>query len=361
MTKEFADRAIVVDGILYEWGDRIGYRPLAGRKAPGGRAVVRRNAFGGHVKNQILPAAKSKDAVRAAFLRTIKKTPEVMLKIKTGGMSLQGIKRRMDYIGRWGAVELEDQAGNLYNGKDEIKSLMEDWQGYGIPAKGGRRKEALHVILSMPPGTPVDGFQNAARHFAGDVFSNHKYAFALHTDDAHPHVHLIVKVMNEDGVRINPRKRDLQLWREQFAEKLRQEGIEANATSRRARGVVRRQERQTTLQIDEQYQQGRRARPSAVTCIREKNAQNEIAGQPLPQPGAEKARAIRKDMTRLYGDVAKALAKGSSSEQNTALQIIDFVKAMPSDRSKHELLVASIRSQGRAGGIDRPSPGRERR
>lgn len=360
MTKQYADRATVIDGILYEWGDRIGYRPLAGRKTPGGRAVVRRNAFGGHAKNQIVPTSKSREAVRAAFLRTIKKTPEVMVKIKTGGMSLQGIKRRMDYIGRWGAVELEDQAGSLYNGKDEIKSLMEDWQGYGIPAKGGRRKEALHIILSMPPGTPIDGFKKAARNFAGDVFDNHKYAFALHMDEAHPHVHLIVKIMNEEGLRINPRKRDLQLWREQFAEKLRQEGIEANATSRRARGVVRRQERQTTLQIDEQYQRGKRARPSAVTHIREKHAQYEIAGQPLPQPGTERARAIRKDMTRVYAEAAKALAKGSTSEQSMALQIIDFVKAMPTDRSKHDLLVASIRSQGRAGGIDRPSAGREK-
>lgn len=360
MSKVYADQKTVIDGIIYEWGDRIGYTPLAGRKSPGsGMARISKNVFGGVARNSIAYKPKSRDAVRQIFLRTIKKTPEVMVKVKSGGMSLQGIKRRVDYIGRNGAVEVEDQAGCTYNSKAELNALMDDWQGYGIPAKGGKRKEALHIILSMPPGTSIDGVHAAAKRFAGDVFDNHKYAFALHSDEAHPHVHLIVKIMDENGVRINPRKRDLQEWRERFAEKLREEGIEANATPRRARGVVRRHEKQTTLQIDEQYRAGKRSKPSYVTQARYAQAQAELAGHPLPQPGTEKARQIRRDMIRSYGAIAKAMAGGTASEQQQALNIVEFVRSMPLQHSKHDQLVASMRQQGRVGGRERHSPDRE--
>jgi hypothetical protein len=63
---------------------------------------------------------------------------------------------------------------------------------------------------------------------------------ALHTFETdpdphpspHPHVHLTVKATGFDGMRLNPRKPDLQRWREGFAEALRQHGIEATTTSR---------------------------------------------------------------------------------------------------------------------------------
>jgi hypothetical protein len=58
----------------------------------------------------------------------------------------------------------------------------------------------------------------------------------LHTDQAHPHVHLVVSAYNIEGTRLNIRKADLRRWREQFARHLRQHGIEANATPAQIRG-----------------------------------------------------------------------------------------------------------------------------
>ena len=48
----------------------------------------------------------------------------------------------------------------------------------------------------------------------------------------HPHVHLTVKTAGLDGIRLNPRKSDLQRWREGFGEALRDQGIDATTTSR---------------------------------------------------------------------------------------------------------------------------------
>jgi hypothetical protein len=58
----------------------------------------------------------------------------------------------------------------------------------------------------------------------------------LHTDQAHPHVHLIVKAEDERGQRLRIDKAKLRAWRERFAEALRDRGIEANASTRFERG-----------------------------------------------------------------------------------------------------------------------------
>ena len=58
----------------------------------------------------------------------------------------------------------------------------------------------------------------------------------LHTDEPHPHVHVVVKAVSEEGVPLNIRKETLRGWRQEFARQLRARGVEANATDRRVRG-----------------------------------------------------------------------------------------------------------------------------
>jgi hypothetical protein len=55
---------------------------------------------------------------------------------------------------------------------------------------------------------------------------------ALHTDQGHHHVHMVVKAVSEQGIRLNIRKATLREWRRDFAQYLRDVGIEANATER---------------------------------------------------------------------------------------------------------------------------------
>ena len=92
----------------------------------------------------------------------------------------------------------------------------------------------------MPAGTNAAALYQAAAAFAQDEFAKHQYALVLHTIESdpnrdpseNPHVHLCVKARGVDGVRLNPRKPDLRRWREQFAERLRDHGVDAEASSR---------------------------------------------------------------------------------------------------------------------------------
>jgi hypothetical protein len=67
----------------------------------------------------------------------------------------------------------------------------------------------------------------------------HRYAMVLHTDEPHPHVHVVVKAISEQGVRLHIRKATLREWRREFARHLRALGIAANATDRGVRGESR--------------------------------------------------------------------------------------------------------------------------
>jgi hypothetical protein len=58
----------------------------------------------------------------------------------------------------------------------------------------------------------------------------------LLTDEPHPHVHMVIKAVSEQGVRLNIRKATLREWRSRFAHHLREEGVAANATDRFVRG-----------------------------------------------------------------------------------------------------------------------------
>ncbi len=70
----------------------------------------------------------------------------------------------------------------------------------------------------MPAATSAATVRDAARAFAREVFADQfDYVFARHTDAQHPHVHLAVRPLGEEGERLNPKKADLEIWRQVFA------------------------------------------------------------------------------------------------------------------------------------------------
>ena len=91
----------------------------------------------------------------------------------------------------------------------------------------------------MPHGTDPQAVKGAAREFARAELAGHRWVMALHEHQANPHVHLSVRAESMSGKRLNPRKVDLQRWRETFAEKLRDRGVQAEATRQFVRGANR--------------------------------------------------------------------------------------------------------------------------
>lgn len=331
----------VIDGIIKDWGERLFYSPVKGSKG--------RNIRSGGSTKAAKPSPPSGPATKEKVARTAKKTAEVMVKISGGGKNMKHIKAHMDYISRNGDVEIEDENGDIHQGMEAVRDVRDSWAKgkIGIPYEGEKRKEAFNIVLSMPPGTDRQAVKDAAREFAKEQFGNHQYVFAAHDDEKHPHVHLAVKAVGHDGIRLNPRKGDLQFWREQFAEKLRDQGIEANATPRRARGIVQKAEKQAVRHIDAEFEQGKRKEPARVTKAQKRDAEAEAAtGKKRTHPAQDKISVARKDTQKAYGQIARALVTGEAEDKQIALDIVQLVKTMPPVVTKHEALVQSLRSAG---------------
>ena len=72
--------------------------------------------------------------------------------------------------------------------------------------------------------------------------------------------------MGRDGERLNPRKADLQVWREDFARALRDRSVEAEATPRRTRGVTRKAERIPVRKMRERFAAGQGPLPEVLAA-----------------------------------------------------------------------------------------------
>jgi hypothetical protein len=170
-----------------------------------------------------------------------------MVKVTGGGARVGAVSAHLGYISRQGKLELETDEGERIKSRDEHKTLLKSWHLELSAGQYRRQNERRprartlklvhNIVLSMPAPTPPEKVLAAARKFAKEKFAlQHRYAMALHTDQKHPHVHLVVKAESELGRRLHIDKLLLREWREDFARMMREQGIEANATSRVARG-----------------------------------------------------------------------------------------------------------------------------
>lgn len=182
--------------------------------------------------------------------RTVSRAPEVMVKVSGGARDAGGAAAHIAYLDRHGKLDVELDNGEKLTGKQTGREVSDrfglDRQKVGPkPAEGerdARRKLVHNIILSMPRATDPEKVLEAARHFAREQFAlQYRYAMVLHTDQQHPHVHLVVNAAHEyePGKRLHIKKATLAAWRESFAQALRVQGVEANATPAVLRGHPR--------------------------------------------------------------------------------------------------------------------------
>lgn len=196
---------------------------------------------------------KSSSSVSSAklIINAAQNKPEVVVKIpKRHGSSsgLKGIKGNLDYISRNGDLDLEDQDGNLISGKSEINKLLTEYKALGIERES-RRREALNIVLSMPPNTDPQAVKDASREFAKEHFKGFRWVMVQHLDTKHPHCHINVLMTNEKGKRLNPNLKTLAQWRVSFAKKMIEQGVDCSATRRTHRGKFNKSEDNTVRHI----------------------------------------------------------------------------------------------------------------
>jgi hypothetical protein len=245
--------------------------------------------------------------------RTVHRTPEVMVKVLSHGAGdLRAVGRHIKYLARNGEVEIETDDGRRLEGRGVEKEIIDDWDldldevrpagGLRSPGKRPPPKLVHKLMFSMPAGTPPQMVLVAVKNFAREEFgAKHRYAMVLHTDEPHPHVHMVVKALSEDGKRLNIRKATLREWRREFAWQLREQGVAANATMRAARGSTRLQKRDGIYRAHERSASTHwRSRTQAV-------AEELASGNFKAESGKENLLATRRSVARGWDEVSVQL------------------------------------------------------
>lgn len=286
-------------------------------------------------------------AEREYIGRTVTRTPEVMIKVSGGGSSVGAVAAHFRYIDRRGDLEIETDDGERLQGKGLERALLEDWglaldeheskSVYsGIP---GRKPSKLvhNIVFSMPAGTPPDKLVAAVRHFAQEKFAlQHRYAMVLHTDQGHPHVHLVLKAVSEQGMRLNIRKATLREWRRDFAAALRQQGVAANATERAVRGESR------TPKTDGIYQAMRRGESTHMDERTWAMARELREGRLRAGAGRHTLVTTRQNVERGWRAIGDILER--DGDVKLASQVRQFVDQMPLPRTEREWIANQLRA-----------------
>lgn len=284
----------------------------------------------------------------AHISRTVRRVPEAVVKVLSRDSNkFASIAKHLNYIGRRGELELETDDGDRIKDKALGDQLMEDWdldldehrRQLDLASAGGRAPPKLvhKLMFSMPPGTPAQGVLTAARGFLREEFAlKHRYAFVLHTDEAHPHVHAVVKAVSEQGIRLNIRKATLREWRREFARHLREQGIEANATERAVRGENR------VNKIDGIYRAQCRGASTHVRAREERAAAELENGNRQPDPGKSRLLRTRKEVDRGWRALGEMLSVEGHGE--LAADVRRFAGQMPGPSTEREQ-IAVVPSQ----------------
>ena len=284
------------------------------------------------------------------IVRTVARTPEVMVKVlPSAANSASAVRKHLAYVARNGEVELETDDGRRLEDRDAAADLIEDWDldlaecqaGAGRP-QGRRAPKLVHkLVFSMPAGTPADKVLLATQAFCREHWAlKHRYAMALHTDEPHPHVHVIVKAVSEQGERLEIRKANLRDWREAFASHLRRVGVPANATSRVVRGETRPRKSDAVF---------RAARRGASTHMRARIEKARAAPGVPDRPEALAILQVHETRQALeQGWLATSEALRSQGETARADEVRRFVRNLPPARTEREWLRAAHIDQAKS-------------
>ncbi|MCR1832771.1 relaxase/mobilization nuclease domain-containing protein, partial [Proteus mirabilis] len=167
--------------------------------------------------------------------KTPRNSDEVMVKITSSGKNLKAIKSHMDYISRNGDIQLEDEQGLVYKGREEVRELRDYLRDNGVKIKKKNEvkreyRQTMNIVFSMrDKSIPEEKIKKAVKATLKKLYPDNMFVLAYHGDTDNPHCHVILKIADNNGNRVNINLHDLQEIRTHFARYLNSLSVEAKA------------------------------------------------------------------------------------------------------------------------------------
>lgn len=276
-------------------------------------------------------AVKTSSISLSERIRIARGVPQAVVKVTSYSRGREACRRHWSYISRKGTLALETESGELLTDREQQHSVLD---GLSFDKRKNARDQ-VNVVASAPKGASPEAVRRAARAFAQDAFAGQCYVFVLHEDKGHPHVHFAVALKGKTK-KLDPRKQDLYRWREQWAAKAREQGIELACSSRAARGVSRKGQR---LPIYHMQQRGVTPR---VTHLAVKDAAMKGAETPWEIYARARNAAERQAYRQAANELRAAAEKASAAERQkldmAADELDRFAARMPVAKTRRQQL-----------------------
>jgi hypothetical protein len=165
---------------------------------------------------------------------------QVVFKITSFSQRNTSIGKTLNYNSRNGDLVLFDNMDNPIQGT-ESSPVYKNFVNEVTSLNKGQHKTkrlTMNFILSLSEGTPKKEFEDGTRDFLNQYFGNQPYTYTFHDDTEHYHAHVVAGLRNYQAERVITSKEQLLVWRQGFAEALRNQGVSAEATPATSRGQV---------------------------------------------------------------------------------------------------------------------------
>lgn len=251
--------------------------------------------------------------------------PEAIVKVASFARGHR-VAKLIEYVTRSErAEELEfEHDGEALKGGEEARAIYDEWKKDFEKAKPGLERQSRHATHMILSAQCDNSYLNqkrvmaSARQVLDEALGErgHDYILVLHKDTPNPHVHVVINNYNreKEGPKLRLNKPELFELRSHFAEQLRENGIEQQATMRKdrppllehiAKGTAQLTERDTLYQAKMKQAAPsvdafahRRSMSKAVTRMRE-----EVKKQTLP------GTAKRKELIAVVNELGQSLTK----------------------------------------------------
>ncbi|MBB1585119.1 MobP1 family relaxase [Serratia sp. OS31] len=160
---------------------------------------------------------------------------EVMVKITGNAKTARGIKNSINYISRDADLKLRDDEGREYEGDKDVVDAYD----YMVSPEDRTRLDDdknPHISHNMmfntnsSVGVSQEDMLDAVQKAIKEKYPDNRFVMAYHQDTDNPHVHVVMRIPDNAGNRINIRKSDLRDLRAGFAQKLQGKGYDVKAT-----------------------------------------------------------------------------------------------------------------------------------
>lgn len=298
------------------------------------------------VSRRYLPRGKRIPQRVGQLHRNTRNNPEVVVKVSSYTKDRGRAIAHAKYVTRRDKEGVEDLPaemadGSLLSEPEEVDEVIDSW--FAAPEKRKDARRTVNIVLSSPAHSDVEKVKQAVREFASDFFGNHDYMFVTHTDTKNPHAHLTVKTRDFDGQQLRLGKDRLQIMRELYAQKLREQGIDVNASYRTERAQWRKSKSQALHHLDKPNAE--KPRESRVSAARKRSA--ELGADSVKdQPWRSAMQAKRDAMNAEYRGAAKYLRQTFGDEFEAQAQALEeFGDQLPKPKTLSDEIAEQLHAQ----------------